>query len=145
MENIKILIDNYLPEGYTLTKDSRPCELILSPKGINYDFYYEADFKTEVEYDPHEDDDFLRGKTELQKKLVDGSISNIEEGFLSIDCINLISKLTKAYYKSAKDEKNKRKSYTYEVIIEDLVLNFENKEKQTEVYEIIYKWFIENK
>jgi hypothetical protein len=144
MEKIEIQIKNFLPEGYTLTEGSEISTVTLYPKYLEYKFNYEADFKKEIEFDPHEDDDFLKGKA-LEKKMVDGSIFNIEEGTISIKDIFGISKITKAYFKTEADEKKKRKSYTYEINVGDLMLSFETKEEQENKYEIIKDWFKINK
>ena len=141
---IEIEIKNFLPEGYTISEGSEVSKIILNGKFLEYKFNYEADFKTEVEYDPHEDDDFLKGKA-LQKKMVDGSIYNMEEGVVNINDIYIISKITQAYFKTDEDEKKKRKSYTYEINIGDLMLSFETKEEQESKYEIINNWFKTNK
>jgi len=144
MEKIEIEIKNFLPEGYTLTEGSEISTVTLYPKYLEYKFNYEADFKKEIEFDPHEDDDFLKGKA-LEKKMVDGSIFNIEEGIISIKDITSICKITKAYFKTEADEKKKRKSYIYEINIGDLMLSFETKEEQENKYEIIKDWFKINK
>ena len=144
MEKIEIQIKNFLPEGYTLTEGSEISIVTLYPKWLEYKFNYEADFKKEIEFDPHEDDDFLKGKA-LEKKMIDGSIFNIEEGIISIKDITGICKITKAYFKTEADEKKKRKSYIYEINIGDLMLSFETKEEQENKYEIIKDWFKINK
>jgi len=141
---IEIEIKNYLPEGYTLSKGSEVSKIILSDKGIDYKFNYEAEYEKEIEFDPHEDDDILRGKA-IEKKMVDGSIYNIEEGSISIKDVWGISKSSKAYFKTKEDESNKLKSYAYEISVGDLILSFETKEEQSEVYSIVLMWFKENK
>lgn len=141
---IEIEIKNYLPEGYTLLEGSEPSKIMLHEKGIDYKFNYEANFTKEVEFDPHEGDPVLEGKY-MQKKMVDGSIYNLEEGSIHINDIYGISKSTKAYYKTEADEKSKKKFYTYEVNIGDLMLSFETKDEQCEVYGIILMWFKETK
>lgn len=141
---IEIEIKNYLPEGYTLLEGSEVSKIILHEKGIDYKFNYEAVFNTEVEFDPYEHDDLLKGKA-LETKMVDGSIFNIEEGSVHIKDVYGISKATKAYYKTEADEKKKNKSYTYEINIGDLMLSFETKEEQCEVYGIVLMWFKETK
>jgi hypothetical protein len=142
--SVKIEIKNCIPEGYTLTKESKDTSITLNDKGLEFEFDYVADGATEVEYDPHEGDSMLEGKN-IQKKMVNGSIFNIETGFIHISDIYIISKSTTPYFKNEKAEKQNKKSYRYTVQTGDVFFSINTKEEQEEIYKTLIGWFNEYK
>jgi hypothetical protein len=142
--SLKIEIKNCLPVGYTPTKDSKNTTITLDDKGMEYEFDYVADGTTEVEFDPHEGDSVLQGKY-VQKKMIDGSIFNIDSGFIHISDIYIISKSTTPYFKDEKAEKQKIKSYSYTLQIGDVFINIGTKEEQEDLYKTLIGWFKEYK
>ncbi len=142
--SLKIEIKNCLPEGYTITKDSKNTFITLDDKGIEYEFDYIADGSTEIEFDPYADDEMLKGKV-LQKKMIDGSIFNIDSGFIHISDIYIISKSTTPYFKNEEAEKQKKKSYNYTLQIGDVFISIGTREEQEELYKTLIGWFKEYK